>query len=134
MLPGLVSAQDDTPRTIYADGAPMIRATRRSRRRDAVVARTRVGRRQAMDDQRRAEGTAHSGGPPTASVPGSRAAPRETAFEPDPVVEAYKRHVDRTLLRQNLRRSVTERVANLIALQRLAAEARRAGRARERDR
>ena len=52
---------------------------------------------------------------------------------PDPVVEAYKRHVDRTLLRQNLRRSVTERVENLIALQALAAEARRAGRARERS-
>ena len=57
---------------------------------------------------------------------------RETEFEPDPMVEAYKRHVDRTLLRQNLRRSVTERVANLIALQRLAAEARRAGRERVR--
>ena len=49
------------------------------------------------------------------------------------MVEAYKRHVDRTLLRQNLRRSVTERVENLIALQELAAEARRAGRAREGD-
>ena len=35
----------------------------------------------------------------------------------DPVVEAYKRDIDRTLLRQNLRRSVTERVENLIALQ-----------------
>ena len=45
----------------------------------------------------------------------------------DPVVEAYKRDIDRTLLRQNLRRSVSERVANLVALQRLAAEARRAG-------
>ncbi len=49
----------------------------------------------------------------------------------DPVVEAYKRHVDRTLLRQNLRRSVTERVANLAALLRLAEEARRAGRPRK---
>ena len=48
----------------------------------------------------------------------------------DPVVDAYKRHVDRTLLRQNLRRTVTERVKNLIALQRLAAEARRAGKSR----
>ena len=55
----------------------------------------------------------------------TRKAPPETEFEPDPVVEAYKRHVDRTLLRQNLRRSATERVANLIALQKLAAEARR---------
>ena len=48
----------------------------------------------------------------------------------DPVVDAYKRHIDRTLLRQNLRRTVAERVANLIALQRLAAEARRAGQSR----
>ena len=48
----------------------------------------------------------------------------------DPVVDAYKRHVDRTLLRQNLRRTVTERVENLVALQRLAVEARRAGRSR----
>ena len=47
---------------------------------------------------------------------------------PDPVIEAYKRDIDRTLLRQNLRRSAEERVANLIALQRLAEEARRAGR------
>ena len=49
---------------------------------------------------------------------------------PDPVVDAYKRQVDRTLLRQNLRRTVTERVENLIDLQRLAAEARRAGQSR----
>lgn len=47
-------------------------------------------------------------------------------FEPDPVIEAYKRHVDRSLLRANLRRSVEERLANLVALQRLAAEAKRA--------
>lgn len=33
----------------------------------------------------------------------------------DPVVEAYKRDVDRSLLRENLRRSPTERVANLAA-------------------
>lgn len=56
--------------------------------------------------------------------------PGEADPGPDPVVEAYKRHVDRTLLRQNLRRSVTERVENLMALQELAAEARRAGRGR----
>ena len=48
-------------------------------------------------------------------------------LEPDPVIEAYKKDIDRTLLRQNLRRSVPERLANLIALQRLAHEARRAG-------
>lgn len=49
----------------------------------------------------------------------------------DPVVESYKRDVDRSLLRENLRRSPTERVANLAALQRLAMEARRAGRFRD---
>ena len=49
-------------------------------------------------------------------------------FEPDPVIEAYKRDVDRTLLRENLKRSVAERLANLLALQRLAHETRKAGR------
>ena len=49
-------------------------------------------------------------------------------FEPDPMIEAYKRDIDMTLLRENLRRSVDERVRNLIALQQLAEEARRAGR------
>ena len=58
---------------------------------------------------------------------------RGAELKADPVIEAYKRDVDRTLLRQNLRRSVTERVENLIALQRLAEEARRAGQVRERD-
>jgi hypothetical protein len=50
------------------------------------------------------------------------------AVEPDPVIEAYKRDLDRTLLRENLRKSVEERVASLMALRRLADEARRAGR------
>jgi len=48
---------------------------------------------------------------------------------PDPVTEAYKRDVDRTLLRENLRKSPEERVLALMSLQRLADEARRAGRA-----
>ena len=59
-----------------------------------------------------------------------RQSPPAGEARPDPVVEAYKRHVDRTLLRRNLRRSATERVENLMALQELAAEARRAGRRR----
>jgi len=49
-----------------------------------------------------------------------------TGLEVDAVIETYKRDVDRTLLRQNLRRTVQERVNNLLALQRLASEARRA--------
>ena len=52
----------------------------------------------------------------------------KSEFESDPVVEAYKRGIDMTVLRENLRRSVDERVRNLMALQRLAEEARRAGR------
>ncbi|MGQ0766323.1 MAG: hypothetical protein ACT4OZ_11720 [Gemmatimonadota bacterium] len=46
---------------------------------------------------------------------------------PDPVIEAYKKGVDRTLLRENLRKTVQQRVDNLIALLELAEEARRAG-------
>lgn len=51
-----------------------------------------------------------------------------TSLAPDPVIEAYKKDVDRTLLRENLKRSPDERLQNLVALQRLAAEARRAAR------
>lgn len=50
----------------------------------------------------------------------------------DPDVEIYKNDIDRTLLRQNLTRTVAERLANLVALQRLAEEARQAGQ-RSRD-
>lgn len=56
-------------------------------------------------------------------------AEHEDTPERDPVIEAYKRDVDRTLLRQNLRKSAEERVRSLAALARLADEARRAGRA-----
>ena len=83
------------------------------------------------------QGAGSSRGPvgePVLPIRGSAAPTRAAEFEPDPVIEAYKRDIDRTLLRQNLRRSVTERVANLMALQRLAVEARRAGRVRERER
>jgi hypothetical protein len=49
-------------------------------------------------------------------------------LEPDPVIEAYKRDVDRTLLRENLRLTVDERFRKHAALQRFAAELHRAGR------
>jgi len=52
----------------------------------------------------------------------------------DPVVEVYKAGTDRTLIRENLRRSVAERLANLVALRRFAAEVRRAGAAARRRR
>lgn len=48
-------------------------------------------------------------------------------LEPDPVIEVYKRDVDRTLLRENLKLTVTERLEKLMAAQRFAEEIRRAG-------
>jgi hypothetical protein len=47
---------------------------------------------------------------------------------PDPVIEAYKRDVDRTLLRENLRLTWEERLLALQQLQELAAELGAAGR------
>lgn len=46
----------------------------------------------------------------------------------DPVVEAYKKDVDRSLLRMNLKRSVEERLTNLARHLQFFAEIRRAGR------
>lgn len=47
---------------------------------------------------------------------------------PDPVIEAYKKDIDRTLLRENLKLTVEQRFLNLMDLQRFAEELRRAGR------
>ena len=47
---------------------------------------------------------------------------------PDPVVEAYKQNLDRSLIRQNLQRSIQERLEALMELQRFAEELRRSGR------
>jgi hypothetical protein len=49
-------------------------------------------------------------------------------FEPDPVIEAYKKGVDRSLVRENLKRTPDQRMRALVALQRFANELRRAGR------
>ena len=49
-------------------------------------------------------------------------------LQSDAVIEDYKQHVDRTLIRENLRLSVTERFEKLMALQQFAEELRRAGR------
>jgi hypothetical protein len=43
-------------------------------------------------------------------------------LEPDPVIEAYKKDIDRTLIRENLRLTPEERLDNLIRLQRFAQE------------
>jgi len=47
----------------------------------------------------------------------------------DAVVAAFKKDIDRTLLRQNITKTPEQRVRALQALERLAAEARGAGRA-----
>ena len=43
----------------------------------------------------------------------------------DPTTEAYKRGIDRGLIRENLRRTPTERLQTLVEMQRLQAELRR---------
>ncbi len=40
------------------------------------------------------------------------------SLAPDPIIEAYKKDIDRTLLRENLARSVEERWLNFESLQR----------------
>jgi transcriptional regulator with XRE-family HTH domain len=53
---------------------------------------------------------------------------------PDPLVDAYKRDVDRTLLRENLRRSMDERLRSLGELQEFGNELERAVRAQQKRR
>ena len=64
------------------------------------------------------------------SEPAARSWVEPATLEPDPVIEAYKKDIDRTLLRANLARTVEERIQNLGRLQRFALELKRAGRAR----
>lgn len=63
----------------------------------------------------------------TASMDAGRLPP----LEPDPVIEAYKKDVDRSLLRERLKRTPTERVEDLAALVRFADELADAGRSRK---
>ncbi len=51
--------------------------------------------------------------------------PRKTSMEA--VIAEYKKHVDRTLIRENLRLTVQQRFENLMNLQAFAEELRRAG-------
>jgi hypothetical protein len=53
---------------------------------------------------------------------------RNSCQDSDPVIETYKKDVDRTLIRENLRLSVEERFEQLMRLQAFADELRRAGR------
>jgi len=50
------------------------------------------------------------------------------SLEPDPVIEAYKKDIDRTLLIENLKLTPTERIQKLMELQQFAAALQEAGR------
>jgi hypothetical protein len=52
---------------------------------------------------------------------------RRFGIEPDPVIETYKKDVDRTLLIENLRRTPEERCRNFLRMYHLAEELRKAG-------
>jgi hypothetical protein len=51
-----------------------------------------------------------------------------STIDPDPVVESYKKHIDRTLIRENLRLTVDQRFQQLMELQRFAEELKNAER------
>lgn len=53
--------------------------------------------------------------------------PPASRLEPDPVIEAFKKDVDRTLLRENLKLTVEQRLQQLLALQAFADELHKAG-------
>ena len=48
-------------------------------------------------------------------------------LEPDPVIEAYKKDVDRASIRENLKLTVEHRFEKLMALQQFQEEMQRAG-------
>jgi hypothetical protein len=47
-------------------------------------------------------------------------------FEPDPVIEAYKKDVDRTLIRENLKLTPQQRLDQLVAQRKFAYDLRAA--------
>jgi len=49
-------------------------------------------------------------------------------LEPDPIIELYKKDVDRTLIRENLKLTPQQRLEKLIAMQRFVEELREAER------
>jgi hypothetical protein len=53
-------------------------------------------------------------------------------MERDPVIEAYKKDLDRTMIRENRKRTPEERVKALIAMHQFYDEAQRMRRARKR--
>jgi hypothetical protein len=58
----------------------------------------------------------------------------DSQLDPDPVIEEYKKGIDRTLIRENLSLTVEQRFEKLMELQRFAEELRRAGKEASRPR
>jgi hypothetical protein len=56
--------------------------------------------------------------------------PLPVSLEPSPVIEAYKKDVDRTLLRENLKLTPGERIEKMIRVLAFTRELQRAGRQR----
>jgi hypothetical protein len=54
------------------------------------------------------------------------------SLEPDPVIEAYKQHIDRTLLIENLKLTPTERLRKLMEMVTVYRELKHAGEALKR--
>ena len=52
----------------------------------------------------------------------------DVSFHSDPVIEAYKQDIDRTLIRENLKLTPEQRLLQLMKLQELAEELQAAGR------
>lgn len=58
---------------------------------------------------------------------------RQSQLERDPVIEACKKDIDRTLIRENLRLSVQKRIEQLTRFLEFAEELRRAGQKQRRQ-
>jgi hypothetical protein len=52
----------------------------------------------------------------------------DVSLDPDPVIEAYKKDIDRTLIRENLKLTPEQRILQLMKLQEFAEELQAAGR------
>ncbi|AUX26631.1 uncharacterized protein SOCEGT47_072010 [Sorangium cellulosum] len=79
------------------------------------------------DDQHRQDGGQQAdASPPPQHADASSVDPVD---RPDPIIELYKKHVDRSLLRENLKLTPEQRLLKMMDLQRFAAELQRAGRA-----
>ena len=61
-------------------------------------------------------------------APGDSRFDVDVSLDPDPVIEAYKKDIDRTLIRENLKLTPEQRLLQLMTLQEFADELRRADR------